>query len=180
MKKLICIFLFLYATHASAASGDSWNFRFSPIGALLGMVNVEFDYKLSDNWTLGPTLTYWNFSLSGFSIKASSYGAQSRYFFNGVFNDGAYLGLQAATMSIKATITSLGVEYSGESNGAVIGAGGGYHWFWDSFNMNVGGFLYSSPATKIELKDSNGNKYDDQATSPVTGLGIEYTLGWTF
>ena len=52
---------------------------------------------------------------------------------------------------------------------------GGYHWFWKSYNIALGG-IFTSP-TKIELKDAAGNKYAEEFN---TNVGIELKIGGMF
>lgn len=54
----------------------------------------------------------------------------------------------------------------------------GYGWFWDSFNMMLGGgAAVPFGESKVEVTDPNGVKTEKDVRS---GLAIEFSLGWTF
>jgi hypothetical protein len=155
-----------------------YNLRFNPIVLLVGVINAELDYKLNDQVTVGPSLAFYSFKTSGVSVGGTNLGIQSRYFFKNFSDDSWYVTGRGLYSTAEATISSLGIDYKGKYAGLLLGFGGGYHWFWDSFNMNLGAGLLSSQG-EIELTDSTGSKYPTTA-SPGSSFYLEYTIGWLF
>lgn len=182
MKKsfLSLVFLLTFSSSALGASGDRYNFRFQPLPLLVGLVNGSFDFKMSENWTLGPVMGLWNVKIGDVKLKASMIGVQGRYYFEPVFSEDTWYlagGLNYAT--VDAELVDNSITYTGSASGASLSLGGGYHWFWESFNMALGAHL-ALGRSEVEVKDSNGNKYRDSARNPSAGIGLDYSLGWTF
>jgi hypothetical protein len=179
------------SSQAHATPDDTMNIRFNPLVLIAGLVMVDFDIKVSDNWTVGPTLLgggikFSSTDSSGASdtveVKASGFGARANYYFNGVFTDGWYLSPALQRQSISVDVSDATSSASAEVTGTVLTAVGGYHWFWDSFNLNLGaGFSSWSGPSKIHVVDSGGNTQDvDASTSRASGLAIDFMIGWTF
>lgn len=167
------------AASASSNVSKDWNFRFGPVGLLIGLVNLEMDYKINNKFTIGPSLAFWNLKLLDVTIRASSIGVQGRYFFDEVYTDSWYGLGKIQASKVKAEIEDNGVVYTGEGSGGGLSLGLGYHWFWDSsFNMNLG-FGVNTSTTKVKVKDSLGNAYKDDAAADG-GSFLEFTLGWIF
>ena len=174
---------------AFAASGDTLNFRFSPILLVVGFAAINVDYAVAPNWTVGPQLHYWNFNLKNTNsdtfdeIKINAFGAgvRANWFKNGNYTDGLYVGPALIYSSVKVTGTdALGIDYEGTGSGAFLSCLVGYGWFWDSFNMMLGGGATAGLGdTKVKVKDSLGNE-DEYNSNPGGGLALEFSLGWTF
>lgn len=174
---------------AFAASGDSVNFRFHPVVLIVGMAAVNVDLAVGSNWTLGPELVYWNFNLKNTNsdtfeeirIQSAGGGVRANWFKNGTFTDGLYVGPSLKYSSVKVTGTdSAGVEYEGTGSGAALVCVVGYGWFWNSFNMMLGGGASASLGkSKVKVTDSLGNE-EEYNMALMSGLALEYTLGWTF
>src|SRR4051812_32839201 len=101
MRKLIACVCLLVASSSAFAVGksDTMNFRFDPLGLLLGMASVNLDIAVNPEWTVGPQLAYWQLKVgqagdftSDFEVKAYSFGARANWFANGVYTDGLYVG----------------------------------------------------------------------------------------
>lgn len=187
MKKIIAFFLFatliqskaVYAQQ-SGVSSKQHNFSFQPIPMLIGILNAEYAYKIADHWTLGGSFAFGTLEVLDVEVEASSFSVKGRYYFQPALTmDSWYLVGSVGHSSVEAEIVDAGVTYTGEASGGFIGVGGGYHWFWETFNLYLGGFISAGEANKIELEDSLGNEYDDEPSNPAA-VGIEFGLGWTF
>lgn len=109
---------------AQAGGAKSMNFRFSPISALVGIVDANFDFVLGPNLTLGPKLTYMNFKLFDVQLKGTALGAEGRYHFSGVMTDGGYANVQLSAINIEASAKSSTTgETATASGSAIIGFG---------------------------------------------------------
>lgn len=185
--KAIALAAFVFAASASHAEhSDDMNFRFNPLGLVIGAIGVNFDIAVTDDWTVGPEGLYWhlkfdnNSSFNDFEISAFSVGARANWFKNGVFTDGLYVGPSVKYFSIKATSTDATTYLDREGTASALAAVClvGYGWFWDSFNMMLGGGL-SLPLgnNKVEVTDAAGVKREESVGG---GFAAEFTLGWTF
>ena len=85
MKKILLLStLFL----TPAAFAQSANVRVNPLGLLIGLFNADIDFKVTDTVTVGPQLSYLNWSLGSTSVKAYGIGARANFYLSGpVFTD---------------------------------------------------------------------------------------------
>lgn len=176
LSKNHLLFLILPLTFGSNAFARNHLLVNNPIDSISGLQNVEYSYKFADNWTTGITITYADhYKSNGIALKGSSFSGVSRYYFQPVFQSDAWFLMAAANKTnYEASITSGGNRYSGKGENSIT-AGGGYHWFWESFNVSAGALISTPP--KIQLKDAAGIQYKDEL-SPH--LGIEIKVGGSF
>lgn len=162
------------------SSAHNKNIRFSPIAALVGIIDANFDYGITPNITIGPKVTYINLSILDVAVKGTSLGAEGRYHFTQAFDDGGYLNFVLATINIEASARSktTGTTASATGSGLNYAIGIGYHWFWESFNLNLGASVGGTSAGKIEVKDSTGSTVD--STTPNFSTGLDFKIGFTF
>lgn len=152
-------------TSAHAAGDRTMNISVNPLGMAFGAVNANVDFKLSDRFTLGPSVAFTSVSSGGTSATGISLGANANlYLSNKAFQD--------------SWILSAGADYASASAGSLsasglsIGSTIGYGWFWDSgFNIGLGaGIQYISlDYTKLGLTSISG-------VLPR----ISFTLGYAF
>lgn len=191
MKRvLLCVISLMFAssTFAAEKAANEWNFRFSPIGFLVGSVGVDLSKAITPEWTIGPELQVMKLSLpvsdgsvytSDYEISSSRIGVRANWYKNGNFTDGLYVGPSLAYFAAKVTTTDSFGTVTGEASGMLLGCVIGYGWFWDSFNMTLaGGATAGLGDTKITVTDSSGEVTD--VSSAGAGLALEYNLGWTF
>jgi hypothetical protein len=197
LKRLFVVLSLLCATSFAAAkelapvhrvtnSSDTYNFRFEPISLLVGIANVNFDVAMTPDWTVGPQLSYGNYSggttaTNNYKLSVSTYGvgARATWFRNGVYTDGLYLAPSVTYQATKVSLTDTSGVISGEANGVFVTGLVGYGWFWESFNQMLGGGVsLGLGSTVVKVRDSSGN-YSE--TSIQQGnFALEYSLGWTF
>lgn len=182
---LAAIALFSIATLSSTSrADDSFDFRFSPLGLLIGGIDVSLDVAVSPQWTLGPELSYTHLAVGGsssdFSLKGYSAGVRGNWFHNGVFKSGLYLAPAIHIRDIAVAYTATdGTTSTGKLTGPSASFIVGYGWFWDSFNILLGGGLESQIGkSSITVVDNKGTSHTDSAAG--TSLIGEFSLGWTF
>jgi Protein of unknown function (DUF3575) len=187
MKILIlAITIFLISTAGFADNKDGSDFRFRPIGLLVGAIGLDYDIALSENWTLGPEIQYWHLRsneasdfTSKYDIIAWGIGARANWFANGKFTDGLYVGPSLGYANFKVTTTDSNGDVSGSSSAMLAGCLVGYGWFWDSFNQMLGGGVnIALGSASVNIMDASGNS--TSVSTSIAGLAIEYSLGWTF
>jgi outer membrane autotransporter protein len=143
---------------------------------------------MNSNWTLGPSLSYWNFKTRDddnvfdekISIKAYAFGARANWFKNGVYKDGLYLGpaLTYAHAEAKVTDKTSGDEFKGTASAVVASCLVGYGWFWDSFNIMLGGGL-SVPLGDRQVTVKNTTTGETEKDDVYGGFTADFSLGWT-
>jgi hypothetical protein len=191
MKRAFILFTVLLSTSAALAqtetsgSGSKYNFRFSPLGLIVGLASISLDIAIHPEWTVGPELSYAKFNVNtsgtnptSLDVNLASAGLRANWFKNGVYTDGLYVGpfVRYAKTSINA---SGATTVTGETSGVAAGSLIGYGWFWDSFNMMLGaGAAVASGESNMVVTDSNGNR----TAIPNRGVGLagEFSLGWNF
>ncbi len=166
--------------YASSTSAYSMNLRMDPLSLLVGIANVDMDFKLSKSITLGPTLAYLNRTVGTLKSTAYSVGIRMNFYPGGeaLESHGWYIGPSLKYVTAKAEVGTKSAELSGGSLTTV----GGYHWMWDSFNLMVGGgFVATSFPNKVTVKDSSNGTQEEVSVSAIgTGATIEATLGFAF
>ncbi|MDZ4661761.1 MAG: hypothetical protein SGJ18_09095 [Pseudomonadota bacterium] len=187
MKSLVTVLSLVFLTlPVSAASSNTKNFRFSPLAVLIGALNLNLDFTVNENWTVGPEALYWRFTstssgglLSDIDINAYSFGVRGNWYNNGVFTDGLYVGPSVNYTSATASSNDIQGKISAKASGIFLRGIVGYGWFWDSFNMLLGGGLTVSLSdTTVEIRDSSGTY--TEANIHRGGAALEWTIGWTF
>ena len=169
---------------ASANGSDGMNIRFSPLGLIVGSFDLTLDVPVSTNWTLGPQLSYTHLSLgtndTGFSIKGYSAGLRANWFNNGVFSSGLYVGPSLVYDDLTVTYRqSDGTSGDAKTSGLGAAVLVGYGWFWDSFNIMLGGGLQTHfQNASVTVTNPDGSQHTNSNLG--TGLTGEFSLGWTF
>lgn len=158
------------------AKADNFNLTSNAIGNLIGLSNIEISGKISGLYTIGLRGTRGNATMGDFNIIGDSYGIIARRYFNeALANDAWFLGATADQENFLVKSSSDGAEYSARQNDVIVGVGGGYHWFWESFNLSLGS--YGSNRQSAELLDSNRNRYKNNFG---TNINLELNMGGKF
>lgn len=186
-KTVIVSFLLSLVSIAEAAPEDIGNFRINPMAAMMGGLTITTDFKIAEQWTIGPELSLTSFKLTSnagpsedTSIQTYSIGARANWFQNKVFNDGFYVGPFVTYASAKARLDDVNGSVSNRESTLFGGAIGGYAWFWKSFNVMVGGGLTIPFGTsKVEVENSRGARTDAYINGSGVAL-LELSLGWAF
>jgi len=190
LKRLlpICFALIMSAPLARAENSDNFNVHFGPITLLVGLFDVGIDFVVHDNWTVGPEFQYmhWKLTSSGgfsgdYDVTAFSVGGRANWYSNGVFTDGLYVSPKLSFARAKvSTNDSLGNSVDGEASSMFLSGLVGYAWFWDSFNIHLGGGLgLPVGESKVKVKSSSGTEQSVDF-SRTGNLALEFNLGWTF
>lgn len=188
MKKIIFSAAFLISFAAHAGSDHTYNVRFSPVGLIVGGTYLNLDVKILPQWTVGPELGYYRFKIksdavyfnSDYKITAYSVGARANWFMNDAYNSGLYVGPTLRYMNVRLDTTDASGDVTGEMGGLYAACVVGYSWFWDSFNMMLGGGgTFGFGAKDVKVTQSNGTQ-TSVSTNNIAGFVLEFSLGWTF
>ena len=177
MIRLICLLVFLLGVNFAQANT---NIRFSPLSPLVGVIDVEVDFKVSEAWSVGPQLSILSTEDGNYDVSGYKVGVRANYFFSGsVFTQGWYFGPSVSVISVNVKENIAISNYEGDAKGINFNALFGYQWMWESFNINLGGGPSYVSLGKIRTKDNSGNTESYDGFSGV-GLAIEFMLGWKF
>lgn len=191
----VLIFSFIFSSVSFAqktpqktfgSSGNQLNFRFSPLGLLSGSINGGVDFPITSEWTVGPEAAYVNYSITrtgdltkDISITGYSVGARGNWYKNGVHTDGLYLSPSLNYVSLNLSTADINGAVTAQGNGLFLKGLVGYGWFWDSFNMLLGGGLVAGlGSSKVKVKSSSGSTTTEIDIS--RSLALEWMMGWTF
>ena len=176
------------ATESASPSDGFINLRLSALGLLVGMLNVDVDFKISNEWTLGPSLSFWNYDYdtslyTGDKLRVETlvFGARATWAKNGAYQTGLYVSPMLKIVTARATGTSktTGATVTGNARGPILIGVVGYQWFWDNFNVNIGGGLaVGASSAKVEVSD--GTTSSTAETSRSAGLVLDGMVGYTF
>jgi hypothetical protein len=192
LKATVVGFVLSFACTSHAYPEDTANVRVSALALLAGYVNVDGDWKIDDTITVGPSFTYWNWrgkdaDNAGIrdEIKIVGIGVRGNYYPKGVFIDGWYASgfVQYNRLTVTAmtdSTSSSNVWAKASVTGIRPGVVGGYHWFWDNFNLNLGAGLETFIGKNtVRIVASDGSTRDVD-TSIGVGLALDMMVGWTF
>lgn len=182
----VLIFGSLIMPNAHAAEGDTMNFRFSPLSLLLTTFDAHVDFALSPEWTLGPQVIFGSYTLSSsgsfseYKVSNAGLGLRANWMMNGVFTDGLYVSPGLIFQRIKVTAKDSVGDVTASASVPQASGIVGYAWFWDSFNIQLGGGLaFPLGSPDIKVKDSTGYEQTVKLNR-LAGLALEFTLGWTY
>lgn len=209
MKKVWCVALLLAVSTSvwaaesgvgQSATGEAGNpsqrnflFRVEPTWLILKELNLDFQFRISDNFTLGPTLSYmaggsgvyYGTSISNRffyndTTNRTGVGLRGVYYLNGFQRHSPYVGVFGKYLmnqvSGKSGSSLFGSEVTakGSFNETVTGVTGGYQWVWGRFVMNVGGgvayFNHPDSFTMNYSDNTASSKYD------ISGSKISYAI----
>jgi len=158
-----------------------YDFTFRPISLLVGVASADILVRTSETWAIGPTLGSGSFSVGSWSFRVIDVGGVGVWAPHGIFRDGLYLSPRIEYIAVTGGYTD-SVFGNGNASVSLVGVKGliGYGWFWDSFNIQLGGGLATTlGATTFNLTTNTGNQ--QTTTYPnATSVLIDFSLGWLF
>ena len=182
-KSLLSMVLFcccVMLSPAYAGQGDV-NIRTAPVSDLIGIGNVEVDYAITHNFTVGPTLYRFNAEFANTNYENSLYGGRVSYYFKEALAGGWLASVTAAYGQFKVTREVGGQEFSTNTNMHVYTALFSYQAMWDHFNITtgIGASYFSLPETVVGY---SGVDVLTINTSFMSGVvpNAEFMLGWKF
>lgn len=132
-------------TSSPRGSLGRWEFRAAPVQVLYRFYSVEFAYRLSKQWSIGPSVVVYDSPgnlgvMFGPTYHGAAFGLNGTYYFQSVESHTSYLSSRVFYQSY----TSYGHAFRGYTENA--GGRGdvvlGYQWRWNNFfSMRLGGGL---------------------------------------
>jgi hypothetical protein len=190
---LVFAIAIIVSSHAFAGEGDVRNFRFTPGGALIGVPTIFMDWKLGENWTIGPAFnfvhTFWdgkdeNLNPVEVRVTGGGLGFQGNYYFSGAMNSSWFVGALAETYGLEFEVINGSLNGKADKVQATKGQlFAGYHWFWNTFNFAIFGGGQSRKLDKdVTVTYNNGTTaiIDAKDAGTKTRGFLETTVGWTY
>ena len=177
------------ATVSTSVPKKTMNIRGSPLGLLVNYINADLDIAMSETWTLGPTVSYWNFDLKeetrGFNainLRMLSVGARANWYPSGVFQSGFFISPMFQYMTATAkTRDYRSEETSATASVPVVTALAGYQWFGQTLNFSIGaGLAAGLSSTKVKVSSPSGGSTTEVDARRTAGLALDLMLGYAF
>lgn len=160
----------------AASSGRTIGVRTSIFPILIGMVDANLDIAFG-KLVISPYYLSWGVTISDYDYAISGFGGDINYHLSGGLADSWYIGAGYRTLKI----TTEDVTTEGELNTSGYSVQGGYSWVWSLLYMNLGVQHLSFGESDIVIKDkSTGADTGDTKSSPVSGAGLYWSLGFAF
>lgn len=178
MKRIVLCLLATIAMFSTTTAQAGVGLRFSPISALIGLIDVDLDVGVTEKFVITPNIQSWNLKIGDTDFSIFGYGLSATYRFNGAFEDSWYLGPSFRTLNFKGEDATTRAEADVTAIGGVFG----YQWAWTSFYMNLGGFVGSLSSADVKAVDkTTGLETGETFSVPGTlGVGLDFKLGWYF
>lgn len=160
----------------NVSSDKTFNVRVNPLGLAIGSLSAEGDFRLSDKWTLGPSISHYSADFLFTSLSGWGFGARSNYYLTGnVFEDSWIVGTSVGLSTVSVTLGADKASGVGLFLQSVLG----YQWVWTSglnLQLALGGSWYSQGS---ELRADNGTVIDVPFYHGIKPAA-ELTVGYVF
>jgi hypothetical protein len=165
---------------AHANTDDNWNITTNPLGLILG-VNANLQYKIADNMTIGPDLSFVSFNIDSVKASGLGIGITGDYYFDQAFKTGWYASAGLGYETIAVDYTDIdNNKFSARVNNFTVKGLGGYKWFWGrSFNLTLGLGLAANFPSKRDITSDDGSETKSVPLSAISLAG-DASIGWTF
>jgi hypothetical protein len=181
---------FLVSTSVMAQDDETErtkSIRIAPAALILGTIHLDAEFRVAPTWSVGPALSYWKltgdyFGFSGgVTTTALGIGARATWQPAGILATGAYVSPTVMYISASSTARSGNRDISASSGMGLIAAVAGYRWYWDAFNMSLGGgaqaFLGDG---KVKLQDSGYTAEVSVSKTGALALLLDFMVGFSF
>jgi len=152
------------------------NVRVNPLGLLVGTLSGDFDIKVSDRITIGPSLSYFSASMLFTKLTGFGIGARANIYLTGDAMTSSWI--LGPGIGFSAFSVDTGFE-KGSSSGLYLGTVVGYQWvFGNGLNINLGaGANYYTQGSTVVA--DNGTQIDVPFFHGIAPSG-EVTIGYAF
>lgn len=141
VRKLGFLALFLLfpaiacTTAHAAGEGHSVNLYANPFGLLDVNFDGGLDFRIAQNWTLGPTFDIYNNTSSGVKASATGFGGRINYYPHGAIASGLRLSLIVDSLPLTVSTGGKSAKVTATTVEGLIG----YHWVGHHWNIGLGG-----------------------------------------
>lgn len=177
------------APSVAHSADNELNVRFAPLSLLVGWLNVDLDVRVNDQWTLGPTIGLWRANIEDnyfvgdkYQLKRNAVGVRANWSQSGSFQTGFYVSpiVQFVRVEISGVSKTTANDITASASGVTVTGIAGYQWFWDTFNLSVGGgLILGAQSSDVSVQDGPSS-YKVASSGRGTGVAFDFMLGWTF
>lgn len=177
----ILVLVVLMAGNPANANNNKFNLKTAPISALIGITNLELDIAVSEQFTLGPSYTEFDFEHADVNYDANAFGIRANYYFDKALEGGWLLGLSASYGDFEISQKNNGLTYSTTTSTRAYTLLFSYQAMWTHFNttFGLGASYFSLPSTVTAVEGVDLLEINTSFLSGVTP-NLEFTLGWRF
>lgn len=153
------------------------NFTMNPLAVVVGSVDAGIDFKTGQHWLVGPRLLMLNLKILDVEFATHGMGLGVTWTpMTPSLSDGFYLQTTLGGGSVLAASSTNTGRYKTTSNIIYYSLSGGYHWFWNNFNLKAGVSSVGANLRDIQVRDNN-NMIVDSGRVPLP-IAVTIDLGF--
>lgn len=174
-------------SESSSENGDFVNLRVAALGLLIGYVNFDLEFKVSDQWSVGPSASFWRYKADSTLFVGNEYTAQRRaigvrstWSKNGAYRTGFYISpmLQIVDAKVTGVGATSGSPVEAKGSGPIVSGVFGYHWFGANWNLSAGAGFSVGGAESVEVRE--GTTTETVKSSRTAGIALDFMIGYVF
>ncbi len=176
--KFLALALLISSTPTLAA--ENINIRTSVTSTTLNeRPNIRGDYRVGEKLTMGAEIANQSYDDSGVRIKGFGGGLYTTLYTRGAFNSGWMVDFGLTYTHLKGEATTGGFTRENSVKNIGVSVRGGYHWFFDPFNMSLGIGYASNTEDDLRIRDAAGAVVASANLQPVS-MAYDFSIGLSF
>jgi|GEM_PF-5281344 len=181
MRYLLLVLSVLSFPVFAAPSGDpTINIRTSVTSTLTNdRPNIRGDFKINDKVSVGAEVGNQSYDDNAVRVKGFGGGLYTTLYTRGAFHSGWMVDFGVTYTNLKGEATVGGITRSNDVNSLGVSVRGGYHWFWDPFNLSLGIGYASNSEDDLRIKDNTGVTVANADLNPVS-MAFDFSIGLSF
>lgn len=180
------IILILFLTAASFSHADevdgapTVNIRTSVTStATNDRPNIRGDFRVSEKMSVGAEVGNQSYDDNAVKVKGFGGGVYTTLYTRGAFNSGWMVDFGITYTNLKGETTIAGITRNDSVNSVGVSVRGGYHWFFDPFNISLGIGYASNSEDDLSIKDASGVTVANADLQPIA-LAFDFSIGLSF
>lgn len=181
MRFLFFVLLMSLPSFVFAADGDpSVNIRTSVTNTVGNdRPNIRGDFKIGEKVSVGAEVGNQSYDDNAVRVKGFGGGLYTTLYTRGTFNSGWMVDFGVTYTNLKGESTIAGITRNDSVNNIGVSVRGGYHWFWDPFNLSLGIGYASNSEDDLPIKDNTGAVVANADLQPVS-MAFDFSIGLSF
>lgn len=141
--------------------------------------NIRGDFRVGEKVSVGAEVANQTYDDNAVSVKGFGGGVYTTLYTRGTFESGWMVdfGLTYTNLKGEATVSGLTRTNSVQSIG--VSVRGGYHWFWEPFNLSLGIGYASNSEDRLRIKDTAGSTVATADLQPIS-MAYDFSIGLSF
>ena len=164
----------------AAAQNSNVNIRTSVTSTtVIDRPNIRADFRVGEKVSLGAEVANQSYDDSGVSVKGFGGGLYTTLYTRGTFESGWMVDFGLTYTALKGEATVAGLSRNNSSTSVGVSVRGGYHWFWDPFNLSLGIGYASNSEDRLRIKDASGATVATADLQPIS-MAYDFSIGLSF